>query len=544
MTTENLPAFGLFAVDREARTVRGILLPWGQKSRTSVSGTKPITFPRSSVAIPRDPSVVGLNRMHDRFDWIGRAESLVDEPAGIVATFRIADTDAGDAWLADHGTLVKLSPEVKGITRDEADFGTAELTSAALVDEGAFADAALFAVDNKAEATYHDPAHGAGIVPPYVEAAIEDHDDDTDDDSATAETDEPTEESDDEEGEAPMPEAIAPNAMLGGRARRTVDAPEAQLTKAGFFAALHTARRTGSLAALEPYKADAQRTGLFAVNNITYDDAAGLAYTSGIPSTWLGELAAGARFTRTIVPLLTQATLESLVATGWVWLTRPSVQRWAGNKTPVPSSTATTGPQNFTAQRFGNVNDLAREYYDFGVTEVINSFIEAVVDSYYVESDDFALEKLLAGATAATPTAVSVSGQLAQLARQVLAARVSPTFAIVAPDVFDAFTDVPASEQSAYFSPTINLADGDLKGIPLIPDDRLAAGQAIVGSKSAATAWELPGVPIRVSAPDLVLGGVDEAMFGYIAVGVTYPAGVVKSTITLPALAATASSKK
>jgi hypothetical protein len=134
------------------------------------------------------------------------------------------------------------------------------------------------------------------------------------------------------------------------------------------------------------------------------------------------------------------------------------------------------------------------------------------------------------------------------MARAVLAARVAPTFALVAPDVFDAFTDVISSESSAYFSPTINLADGDLKGIPLIPDDRLAAGQAVVGSKSAATAWELPGVPIRVSAPDLVLGGVDNALFGYIAVGVTYPAGLVKSTITItaadaPAVASSKSSK-
>jgi hypothetical protein len=559
MSTEHLPAYGMFAVDRDARTVRGILLPWGQRSRTSVSKTKPITFPRGSVTIPRDPSVVGLNRMHDRFDWIGRATHLVDEPVGIVATFAIADTDEGDAWLADHGDLTKLSPEVKGITRDDADFGTAILTAAAVVDEGAFATAALFAVDHT-ETPAPDPAQGRGIVPPDLEAAAREaarsfggdvphdpgprprpDDDDLepevdDTDEATADSDdEPTEESDEEEGDT-MGDAIAPPTMLGGRTR-VAARTEPRLSKEGFFAALHEVRRTGSKDALAPYVKSAQETGMFAVNNITYDDASGIAASSGLPDTWLGELAAGARFARTIVPLLTQATLTSLVATGWVWLTRPSMQRWAGNKTPVPSSTATTGPKSFTAQRFGNVNDLAREFYDFNVTEVINSFVEAVVDSYYVESDDFALEKLLEGATPATTTSGTVSGMLAQLARQVLAARVAPTFAVVAPDVFDAFTDVTNSEQSAYFSPTINLADGSLAGIPLVPDDRLAAGQAIVGAKSAATAWELPGVPIRVTAPDLVLGGYDEAMFGYIAVGVTYPAGVVKSTLTLPATA-------
>lgn len=515
----NLPAYGLFAVDRTARTVRGILVPWGQRSRTSVSGTKPLIFPRGGVTAPRDPSVVGLNIMHDRFNWVGRAEDLADEAEGLVATFRIADTEAGDAWLADHGPLIKLSPEVRNIVRNADDTATAELTAAALVDEGAFADAALFAVDDSER-----PAPQPADPEPTPEG--------------TPEEDEDAQEGDEHEEDA-MAEAIAPTEMLGGR-RRGAAIATPRLTKAGFFAALHEVRRTGSHEALQPYIRDAQEVGLFAVNNITYDDVNGIAAQAGIPHTWLGELAAGARFQRTIVPLLTQGTLTQLVAVGWVWLTRPSMQRWAGNKTPVPSSTATAGPKQFTAQRFGNVNDLAREYYDFNVTEVINSFIEAVVDSYYVESDDFALERLQAEASTFDPTATSVSGQLAQMARKVISARVAPTFAVVAPDVFDAFTDVPSSEQSAYFSPTINLADGDLAGIPMIPDDRLGAGEAIVGSKSAATAWELPGVPIRVAAPDLVLGGVDEAMFGYIAAGVTYPAGVVKSSITIPGVAAAA----
>ena len=107
--------------------------------------------------------------------------------------------------------------------------------------------------------------------------------------------------------------------------RRKVDAPA--LTKAGFFAALEQARRTGSKAALQPYVDSAREIGMFAVNNITYDDANGIAAQAGLPHTWLGQLWTGkARFQRTIVPLLTQGTLTSLVATGWVWLTRPSMQ--------------------------------------------------------------------------------------------------------------------------------------------------------------------------------------------------------------------------
>jgi hypothetical protein len=529
-----MPDFGLFTVDADARRVRGILIPWEEMSRTSQTGNRPMKFKPGGVTVPRDASVVGLNLEHDRFSPIGRLASAEPVTEGLYAEFAIADTDEGDAWLADHGELVRLSPELKNI-RVSGDYGAASLTGAAVVADGAWASAGLFAVGD------------------VTEDDQDDDDDDQDDDDAAgtpAETDvpaegPPAEPGDDTEREDAVPDATVPTTMLGGRARRA-DVPS--LTRNGFFAALRTARRDGNQAVLQPYLDDAENVGLFALNNITYDDANGLAADAAIPHTWLGELAGGARFQRTVVPLLSPGVLRSLVATGWVWNVRPSMGLWAGNKTAIPSNNPTVTPKDFTAQRFAGGHDLAREYYDFNVTEVIDSYIESMVDSYYVLSDDFALDQLVAGATAVVNTSTTVSGQLAQMARAVLAARVAPTFALVAPDVFDAFTDVISSESSAYFSPTINLADGDLKGIPLIPDDRLAAGQAVVGSKSAATAWELPGVPIRVSAPDLVLGGVDNALFGYIAVGVTYPAGLVKSTITItaadaPAVASSKSSK-
>ena len=72
---------GTFAVDTEARRVRGILIPWGEKSRTSASKTKPIVFPRGSVTIPRDPSVASLNLQHDRFSPIGRGARFEDQDA-------------------------------------------------------------------------------------------------------------------------------------------------------------------------------------------------------------------------------------------------------------------------------------------------------------------------------------------------------------------------------------------------------------------------------------------------------------------------------
>lgn len=536
-----MPDYGLFTIDRAARTASGYLLPWGVKSKgISSSHTAPITFPPGAVAVPRDPASITLNDEHGRFDQLARGVALKPDDVGIHATFSFFDTDEADSWLASHAdAAVYFSAEIADMTRAPGDIGAGRLAGAAVTTAPAFegTSAALFSLLGEETAIAADPdddEDNPAVVPG------------SDDDDAPASPDTTPDDPAPTEGED-MADAVVPATAQFSRRPPATATP--RLTKEGFFSALHTARKTGDHTALRAYltpelgATGENGAGMFALSNVTYDDASGLAYQAGIPSTWLGELAAGARFERIIVPLLTPGVLKSLVATGWVWTTKPSMGKWAGNKTPIPSNAPAVGPKDFTAQRFAGGHDLAREYYDFNVTEVIDSYVEAMVDSYYVESDDFALDQLTAGATAFAPTSATVSGQLAQMARAVLGARVRPTFALVAPDVFDAFTDVTNSDQSAYFSPTINLADGDLKGIPLIPDDRLADGQAIVGSKSAATAWELPGVPLRVSAPDLVLGGIDNAFFGYISVGVTYPAGVVKSTITLPTAPASLTAK-
>ena len=208
--------FGTFAVDQATRRVRGILVPWGEKSRTSASKTKPITFPRGSVTIPRDPAVVTLNVGHDRFSPLGRGALFEDQEAGLHAEFEIADTEEGDQWLADHGLFVKLSAEVRDIVRDADDNGRAKLTGAALVTEGAFASAALFAIDGDPD----DENPSIELANDTAEAPAE-------------EEDEPDDEPDEEEEGDAVAEASASEVMLAGRTA----APKAEpLTRNGLFA--------------------------------------------------------------------------------------------------------------------------------------------------------------------------------------------------------------------------------------------------------------------------------------------------------------------
>lgn len=514
MTTET----GMFAVDVNTRTVRGTLIPWGVRSRESASKTKPITFPRGSVRVPRDPLVVGLNAEHDRFSPLGRATVLEDREAGLFAEFTIADTDEGDAWLLDHDGLVALSAEVRDITRAIDDTGAAALTGAAVVREPAFEGAGLFSAleAEKPAPETPDPAPAEPATQPDTEP-VETQEDD-------------------------MAEATVPETMLASR-RKTPD-PAPQLTKQGFFAALHTARKTGDFGALQPYAEDAEKTGLFALTDIAYDGAAGLTVTGGIPTQWLGQLWQGRRFQRRIVPLISGGVLTSTSAHGWLWTVKPAVAAWAGNKTAVPSNAPTVGPKTYTAQRFAGAHDLAREYYDFNVTEVIESYVDAMVDSYAYQSDGYALAQLVAGATTFVPGAATENSELMAVidgALAVIAAQATPSFAIVAPDIYRGVIGTPHSEALEYFSAAVGLEDGQSAGFRIIPDARLAARQVIVGAKEAAVAWELPGSPIRVSIPDLVKGGVDEGFFGYIATGVTYPAAIVKATVAAPAAASSRS---
>ena len=54
------------------------------------------------------------------------------------------------------------------------------------------------------------------------------------------------------------------------------------------------------------------------------------------------------------------------------------------------------------------------------------------------------------------------------------------------------------------------------------------AGTMVGGAKPAVTFHELPGSPLRVEAEHLSHGGHDRAMFGYTALTVDNPAGLVK----------------
>jgi len=517
---------GVFAVDHVSRTIRGVLVPWGQRSRTNRSKNRPITFPRGSVRIPRDVSVVGLNFDHDRFQPLGRAVAIEDTDAGLVATFALAETDDADAWLADRGEFVRLSAEVRNMLRDADDNGSADLTGAALVSEGAFEGAALFAVDDVDE---DDDAGDAGD---EDDDAGDDVDEDAGDAGATT-----TDDVDDVDEEEDNVSATAPESMLAGAASTSTRGKSPALSRAGFVSALYRARTSGSTDALRPYMESVERTGLFALDDVKYDGVGGL--VTDWPAAWLGELWSAVPEVRTFIPAFNVGTLTGMKASGWT-LTVPdaAVAPWAGNKTEVPSEPITTGIEEFDAQRFAGANDLAREFWDFGRLDVIDAYTRGMVAAYQKQSDTFALNQVVAGAGAATLGAVptDVNPYLAALydiVDAITAAGGTPGVIRVAPDVARSLALELDGNQLAYVAGAAGVGTGEFFGPVYRQDARLAASTILAADRNGVGIWELPGSPIRVDALAIANGGIDRGFFGYIAAGVIEPAVVLKATVVV-----------
>ena len=149
-----------FAVDQAKRTLRGMLLPFGEVSRPAVDVAtgKPARFAfadASKITLPEDPSDVVLNIAHDRKALemqVGVATELTPQAEGVLAEFRIARTPEGDRVLAlaEDRILKAFSAEVEGeFEADKAGVQHAKatsLTGAAVVRVPAFAGAHITSV--------------------------------------------------------------------------------------------------------------------------------------------------------------------------------------------------------------------------------------------------------------------------------------------------------------------------------------------------------------------------------------------------------------
>lgn len=521
------------------RTIRGLLLPYGELSRTNITQTEPVMFSKGTVKVPRDPQAVWLNLEHDRFKPIGRATQIEETDAGLVATFAIDNTDEGDEALAavQSGRLSRLSAEVTDFFRHGAQAIRSRLSGAGLVTEGSFASAALFAVAAENAVLDVDDAALTDFQPASTTAA-------------QADTDEPTGAPEDAEPSADTQEekvteqvATIPGALPvpPGKAE---DQPEKKTEHAMFSAPvlqpalrrLATATGTGEDLMLAQ-RFFAEQGNLFALSDVDYDGGAGVGAKMVQPQ-WLGENR-GPDYLQRFIPLFRQGTLTSLSLGGFKWGTKPAGGTWTGNKDAIPSNTPTIVPETESASRWAGGHDIAREHKDFKTPGFFESYEYWMRRSFYEWLDKtIVLTEALAGATdieGDDPTGLDIGPALSQMidgAARVIDAGYTPTFATLDTNYWKTIAKIPHSDVLGYLNAQLSLRVGgdnrlDTFSIVPAPVGTVTAEHVVVGSRDAATVFTLPGSPIRAEALNIANGGLDFGFFGYGGLKIEDPAALV-----------------
>ena len=520
---------GTLLLNEEDLTATGLLVPFGVEARSNLGL---FTADKDSFEIPEDMTGLGLNVQHAREDVVGGITGLKLQPEGIMGMFKWANTEAGRKAFADakSGKRKNLSAEVANVIIKGGKAVGGRIFGAAQVERGAFEGATLLAAEDTThtETTYTDD-EGRTYKRVYDSESTTVVDDTSG--AVTTETTTVVKETQTPETPAEEEDTVA-DAKVPATLTASAATAETGLSLTGLFALVNKARNGDSEAGDLIRKAGGD--SLFAaLNDVKYDGTGGLMVPQ-LPQ-YVGEVWQARTIGRNVIPEFTSAPLTDTTVKGWKWGTRPEVSTWAGNKANVPTSTPTVSEVAGAIQRFAGGNDIAREFYDFGKTDVIAALLAAYADSYAAKSDAWFLTQVLTAAGAGTALAVPAGtpaglGAVVQGALRIVAAGGKPSVAFVSPDLFSNIVFTKKDDTLEYLSAAVgtDLTDGTAAGFRIIPRTELATGNALVADRRAATALELPGSPIRVNALDMVKGGVDEAVFGYIGAIINDAAGLAR----------------
>ena len=111
----------IFATDESSRTITGQIVPFGKPGNASIGTT---VFATGSIRpIDMNARKVLLNIGHDREKVVGHLVDASVNPAGLIGTFRIAETTAGNDLLAEaaSGLRTGLSVEAEILNHEVKD---------------------------------------------------------------------------------------------------------------------------------------------------------------------------------------------------------------------------------------------------------------------------------------------------------------------------------------------------------------------------------------------------------------------------------------
>lgn len=514
---------GAVEVDQDARTITGLILPYGVLARRTSVGQ--LMFQAGSLHHHPDLGRIKLLIDHDGKRSVGYCTALEQSTDGVTATFHVPEGAEGDAALAQAANGVRdgLSVGADILMMHKAADGSHSVVTKGYLQETSLV--ALPAFGDARVTTVHASQHNEG---------------DTMDEDETTET--PT--------EAPAPAPAAPVATVQASTQPTTigqvlasqpQQPYPATPAPGTTDALQQAAETVAAVvrsgggAVEVRAALASVPGAVtaALSDVIPANDAGQGFI-GRPG-FLGELWKARRTGRPVMdgfgPV---AALTKLKEVGWQWTTKPEVDTYAGNKAEIPSNEVRTDPVEVTAERTAGGWDVDRIYLDLGDADMVAALFQAAMEDYAVKSEAWALAKVKASGTT---VAAQASLNAALIALGVEAGKIGASLGLVvfAPDVWSTFLTLTRNELPWWMNPgaSVDIVEGTVQLGPLrlASDPDLAAGEVLAADRRAVTFKEASH---RVQAIDLPRGGVDLGVFAYHSGRINDTRAIWKTSVTAP----------
>lgn len=484
-----------------AQTVRGIngtALIFGAVGNSSAGPTR---FEAGSLVLPEDLSRVKLLLDHDATDPLGYLTKADIDGERFSAEFTVAEGERGDMVLAQARDKRRDGLSVGCQIIDwHMDGSTvvvtkATLTEVSLVSIPAFADARITEV----RASVSDEL----ITREVLEKEM------------TAENIENVE----------TVEAAA-------EAATTVEAPTTVTAAAAPVFTAPKGNKDMNLNGLVAFtknhlQASSAATLTAALTDVTPVGSPGVG--NNVPQ-YLAELWEASNTTRPLMELIGTRTPTSLRLSGFRWVNKPVVAKYAGNKADVPSGPVTRVAVDTALQRFAGAWDIDRAYVDLpGGEDFIQQIYVAAMDSYRQNSEKYVAERLLAeGGVKNVPTNTNIVTVLSQLGEAFAASGASLDFIQMSADYWAQFVNMKATDAPFWLQAQggvdLGTAGGNAGGLSFRLNSTLPAGTVIAGDRRAVAIAEKD---VKVTALDIANGGVDLGVFGYVGVLVTDPASIV-----------------
>ena len=481
-TTAADHAPGYVAASESARTMEGIVLPWGAVGTTAAGE---MIFNRGTLDTPSDLQKVKLLAGHSPEGIpVGHAIAAEDREAGLWMKFQLGNSEEASTSLmqaSDH-VIDAFSIEARGVKRRGREATEGLLKAVALVPFPAFDAARVTTVNAEDTETTEDAE---------------------DQDATATETEDPETPTETPEKETDVKDTVKP---------RFSEADTTEVKAADFNRATDVllAAHRGEMSMDEVHAELTDITG-----------ASSIATTA---PAWLGELWSGVEYERRVVPLIQNAALRSRRVKGFRWKNKPGVGKWKANKTDIPSKKAEWEEVEESSQPWAGGNDLDRQIFDFNETDTIQAYWRAMAESYAYETDKDTAAWLIKNATDIQESTTDLLRAVTRGGIRVDQAIHSPaSFVLVNPLDLETVLDFSQLDVPHYTGLT-----------PVSTPDKwttsefVERGTAIVGSRLAATFYELAGSPLRVEAEHIAKGGRDAALFGYTAHMLNREGGLAK----------------